>query len=99
MLAWRTIGISVRIALEMGLNRRETLIAGFKDKQQRLWANKMFWCVYVLDRRWSFGVGMPFALHDLDIDPDLPEPVSHCLENVTFSLIGIRTMVIATSAQ
>jgi hypothetical protein len=29
----------------------------------------------VLDRRWSFGTGMPFALQDTDIDPDLPKPV------------------------
>jgi len=37
---------------------------------------KLFWSIYVLDRRWSFGTGMPFALQDADIDPLLPEPVS-----------------------
>ena len=64
------------MALEMGLHRRETLVSRFHDQEERLSVNKLFWCIYVLDRRWSFGVGMPFALHDLDIDPDLPEPVS-----------------------
>jgi hypothetical protein len=36
----------------------------------------LFWAIYVLDRRWSFGIGMPFALNDLDIDPELPRLVS-----------------------
>jgi hypothetical protein len=36
---------------------------------------RVFWSVYALDRRWSFGTGMPFAFQDADIDPLLPEPV------------------------
>ena len=34
----------------------------------------LFWSIYVLDRRWSFGTGMPFALQDSDIDPQLSKP-------------------------
>lgn len=36
----------------------------------------MFWCVYVLDRRFSFMKNLPFVLRDEDIDPTLPLPVS-----------------------
>jgi hypothetical protein len=73
-LAWRTIGIVERMCLEKGLHRRETLnqsaiIAEGKERILRL-----FWSIYVLDMRWSFGTGMPFALEDSDIDPWLPEP-------------------------
>ncbi|RAK95292.1 putative C6 transcription factor [Aspergillus ibericus CBS 121593] len=73
-LAWRTIGIVERMCLEKGLHRRETLnqpsIAKFgKDRVLRL-----FWSIYILDIRWSFGTGMPFSLEDTDIDPWLPEP-------------------------
>jgi hypothetical protein len=73
-LAWRTIGIVERMCLEKGLHRRETLnqpavVAGGKDRILRL-----FWSIYILDMRWSFGTGMPFALEDSDIDPWLPEP-------------------------
>ncbi|KAJ5134962.1 hypothetical protein N7526_006327 [Penicillium atrosanguineum] len=73
-LAWRTIGIVERMCLEKGLHRRETLsqpaiVAGDKERILRL-----FWSIYVLDMRWSFGTGMPFALEDSDIDPWLPEP-------------------------
>lgn len=73
-LAWRTIGVVERMCLEKGLHRRETLnqpaiVAAGKDRVLRL-----FWSIYVLDMRWSFGTGMPFALEDSDIDPWLPEP-------------------------
>lgn len=73
-LAWRTIGIVERMCLEKGLHRRETLnqpavVAAGRDRVLRL-----FWSVYVLDMRWSFGTGMPFSLEDSDIDPWLPEP-------------------------
>ncbi|KAG9229952.1 fungal-specific transcription factor domain-containing protein [Amylocarpus encephaloides] len=73
VLAWRTIGIAARIALEMGLHRKESLEQNFRDPQARHWALRLFWCIYVLDRRWSFGTGMPFALQDTDIDPELPQ--------------------------
>lgn len=73
-LAWRTIGIVERMCLEKGLHRRETLnqpavVAAGRDRILRL-----FWSVYILDVRWSFGTGMPFALENSDIDPWLPEP-------------------------
>ena len=75
--AWRVIGLAGRFALEMGLHRRQSLFDNFADPQERTTALCLFWCVYVLDRRWSFGTGLSFTLHDRDIDPDLPEIVSH----------------------
>ena len=47
----------------------------FPDEEERSWAVKLFWSIYVLDHRLSFGTGMPFAVQDADIDPWLPEPV------------------------
>lgn len=76
LLAWRTIGIAAREALEMGLHRKKSLLDNFKDADARRLATRVFWCVYVLDRRWSFGTSLSFALSDRDIDPGLPEPVS-----------------------
>lgn len=60
----------------MGLHRRESLLKSFNNEAEYLSAAKLFWVVYALDRRWSFGMGMPFALQDADIDSSLPEPVS-----------------------
>ncbi|KAI9782940.1 MAG: hypothetical protein M1839_004415 [Geoglossum umbratile] len=73
-LAWRIIGLAARMCLELGLHRRETLLRNFEGEEERSQATTLFWSIYVLDRRWSFGTGMPFALQDADIDPALPEP-------------------------
>ncbi|KAL3420608.1 fungal specific transcription factor domain-containing protein [Phlyctema vagabunda] len=74
-LAWRIIGQVARMCIELGLHRRDTLFKNVTDEEERSNAIKVFWSVYVLDRRWSFGTGMPFAIQDADIDPSLPEPV------------------------
>lgn len=60
----------------MGLHRRETMAKLLLSENQRSQATQLFWSIYVLDRRWSFGTGMPFAIQDTDIDCALPEPVS-----------------------
>lgn len=66
----------------MGLHRKRSLLDNFKDPDCRRLATRVFWCVYVLDRRWSFGNSLSFALVDKDIDPELPKPVSpHLLFN------------------
>ena len=59
----------------------------FPDVEERSWAIKLFWSIYVLDRRWSFGTGMPFALQDADIDPLLPEPVSTYVAHYQHSVL------------
>lgn len=64
------------MCVELGLHRRESLYKLVPNPVERASANKLFWSIYVLDRRWSFGTGLPFALQDADIDPSLPEPVS-----------------------
>ncbi|KAK1579733.1 fungal-specific transcription factor domain-containing protein [Colletotrichum navitas] len=74
LLAWRSIGISGREVLEMGLHRRAILMENFKDPEERERALRCFWCVYVLDRRWSFGTSLSFGIVDRDVDPELPEP-------------------------
>ncbi|KAJ5272325.1 hypothetical protein N7478_007450 [Penicillium angulare] len=73
-LAWRTIGIVERMCLEKGLHRRETLKHRSIEAAGRERVLRLFWSIYILDMRWSFGTGMPFALEDTDIDPWLPEP-------------------------
>lgn len=73
--AWRYLGMASRYALEIGLHRRDTLNR-FPNQQQRMLAVRLFWSLYTMDRRFSFGIGLPFTIQDADIDPLLPEPVS-----------------------
>jgi hypothetical protein len=74
LFAWRAIGRAARQALEMGLHRKQSLVDNFKDHSARELAVQVFWVVYELDRRLSFGTSLSFALNDRDIDPQLPEP-------------------------
>ncbi|KAK3347133.1 hypothetical protein B0T25DRAFT_553710 [Lasiosphaeria hispida] len=82
ILAWRMMGHVARLCLELGLHRREGLeqIADPQDRRNALYT---FWSAYVLDRRWSFGTGLPFVCHDDKIDPKLPFPVSYSCVSVT----------------
>jgi hypothetical protein len=75
ILAWRVMGQVVRLCLELGLHRRDGL-STIRDEQSRRYALNTFWSAYVLDRRWSFGTGLPYVCHDDKIDPKLPMPVS-----------------------
>ena len=76
-LAWRVSGLAARHCLELGLHRRDTYLTLFPDPEEQAAAVRAFWTIYVLDRRWSFGTGMPFALQDADIDTNVPKPVSY----------------------
>ncbi|KAN0117483.1 Fungal specific transcription factor domain containing protein [Hyaloscypha variabilis] len=92
-LAWRIIGQVARMCIELGLHRRESLFKVVTDEEERSNAVKLFWSVYVLDRRWSFGTGMPFALQDSDIDPNLPEPdisIPYLNVMISYSRIGSK---------
>ena len=72
---------------EIGLHRRDSLVKTFTNEAEYLNAVRVFWIVYALDRRWSFGSGMPFALQDSDIDPLLPEPVKSPSRSFWLSLL------------
>lgn len=86
-MAWRIIGQVARMSIELGLHRRDSFFKVVTDERERIAITKLFWSIYVLDRRWSFGTGMPFAIQDSDIDPSLPEPVCNFLLSLTTPLI------------
>lgn len=64
------------MCIELGLHRRDSFLKVVTTEPERAKVLRLFWSIYVLDRRWSFGTGLPFALQDSDIDPSLPEPVN-----------------------
>ncbi|PYH98091.1 hypothetical protein BO71DRAFT_438335 [Aspergillus ellipticus CBS 707.79] len=77
VIAWRTIGSAVRGSVQLGLHCQETWLKTggvFPGALHRTWASRLFWTIYVLDRKWSFGTGLPFAIQDSDMDTNLPEP-------------------------
>ncbi|KAL5000621.1 fungal-specific transcription factor domain-containing protein [Aspergillus recurvatus] len=73
-LAYRIIGVASRMCLEMGLHRQDALAKYFPDEAQWPEIVRIFWSIYSLDRRWSLGTGLPFSMHDEDIDQMEPDP-------------------------
>ncbi|KNG89707.1 putative fungal specific transcription factor [Aspergillus nomiae NRRL 13137] len=77
VISWRCIGMACRGSMQLGLHCQETWYRTggvFPGELQWMWASRLFWCIYVLDRRWSFGTGLPFAIQDTDMDTNLPVP-------------------------
>ncbi|KAJ5924093.1 hypothetical protein N7466_008280 [Penicillium verhagenii] len=63
--------------MELGLHCQDTWhkTGGvFPGALEWMWASRLFWCIYVLDRKWCFGTGLPFAIQESDMDTNLPEP-------------------------
>jgi hypothetical protein len=75
-LAWRKIGAAAKLCLELGLHRMSSPILEDPIRIRLGWETKMFWCVYVLDRRYSFMANLPFTLQDRDIDFELLQAVN-----------------------
>ncbi|OAX82889.1 hypothetical protein ACJ72_02757 [Emergomyces africanus] len=74
IMSYRFIGHATRMCLEIGLHRRDGMFKVCPNEDDVPSVVKLFWSVYSLDRRWSFGMGLPFSLQDEDIDLSLPEP-------------------------
>ncbi|KAJ4245820.1 hypothetical protein NW762_013944 [Fusarium torreyae] len=96
--AWRIIGSIMRLVHEQSCQEEETPAKNISDT--------FFWSLYTLDRRWSFGTGLPFALQDSEIvrQPLLTDDSNHSLaylkEMVSFCSIAsdVRSFFLGTLA-
>ncbi|KAG5983818.1 hypothetical protein E4U55_007050 [Claviceps digitariae] len=91
VLSWRVIGQVVRLCLEAGLHQKRGLM-NIRDDAERKNSLNSFWSAYVLDRRWAFGTGLPFAVQDDEIDPNLPLPEEFpfLVAMITYSRVGAK---------
>ncbi|KAF2158852.1 hypothetical protein M409DRAFT_61275 [Zasmidium cellare ATCC 36951] len=81
--ASRVAAHAARLCLEMGINRKDANCT-FKTPQDALLATKVVWAVFVLDRRSSIALGIPFVVQDSDLNTvmETPDPDSIYLETV-----------------
>ncbi|KAH6603738.1 fungal specific transcription factor domain-containing [Trichoderma cornu-damae] len=86
VLAWRGIGNVLRL-LQENSSRNSGDLSLQAGSQIAAAGEKLYWCVYTLDRRWSFGTDLPFAVHDTEIDR---HPM---LDNDTASASYVMSMV------
>ncbi|PKS10910.1 hypothetical protein jhhlp_002668 [Lomentospora prolificans] len=68
-LSWRCIGSVLRTLQELGYHNSKPHRPNFI--RERTKAEKLFWSAYIMDRRWSFGTGLPFAISESDINHDV----------------------------
>lgn len=64
------IGQALRVALSLGMNREPpqgTLTRTEYDRRRRLW-----WTLYIIDRKLSINMGAPLSISDKDCDILLP---------------------------
>ncbi|RFU81704.1 fungal specific transcription factor domain-containing [Trichoderma arundinaceum] len=86
VLAWRGIGNVLRL-LQENSSQHSGDLSLHAGSQIAAAGEKLYWCVYTLDRRWSFGTDLPFAVHDTEIDR---HPM---LDNNTPSTCYVMSMV------
>ncbi|KAI6818699.1 hypothetical protein KC332_g9096 [Hortaea werneckii] len=73
---WHLSGLAIRQCLELGLHRtRKSNDQDLDNEQHRI---RMFWSVYIFERKTALVLGRPFALSDDDIELDLP--ANDCVE-------------------
>ncbi|KJZ71649.1 hypothetical protein HIM_08961 [Hirsutella minnesotensis 3608] len=91
VLAWRVMGQVVRLCVEQGIHQKRALM-NIQDETDRKNALNSFWTAYVLDRRWGFATGLPFAVQDDEIDPELPLPDEYpfLVAMVTYSRLAAK---------
>lgn len=85
---WHTVGIAVRMCLELGLHRESayplkqsseldaTKLSAFRNQEL---GRRCFWCVVTMDRITSNILGRPLGIADQDIDAALPSSQSDTL--------------------
>lgn len=57
----------LRLLQELVCHGPEGLHTPFSPYPLENIGEKFYWCAYTLDRRWSFGTGLPFAVQDSEI--------------------------------
>ncbi|KAK7209422.1 hypothetical protein V2G26_016600 [Clonostachys chloroleuca] len=89
ILAWRGIGNVLRLIQELNSTNRESSSGFALSSNQSTQVNeKLFWSAYTLDRRWSFGTNLPFAIQDSDIH-SVPR-----FEDGSLSSVYMRQMIL-----
>ncbi|KEF54583.1 uncharacterized protein A1O9_09025 [Exophiala aquamarina CBS 119918] len=67
--AWRTIGAASKACFELGMHQTPAVDSQLDSSNSPLVHHQtLFCCIFVIDRRCSFGLGLPYAIHLEDID-------------------------------
>ncbi|KAL1625555.1 hypothetical protein SLS56_007302 [Neofusicoccum ribis] len=70
----KVMSLAVSYAHQLGIHRQKVLerMPFFDDEMYR----RVWWCVYILDRRYALESGRPFMTQDFNVDAPLPRNIS-----------------------
>ncbi|KAH8707127.1 hypothetical protein GQ44DRAFT_777517 [Phaeosphaeriaceae sp. PMI808] len=89
-LAWRVCGISGRMAMELGLHRRDVHQQLLRDESQHAEISALLWSIVVLDRQWSAATGLPQNFQESDFDQAMepPENASYLRAMISYTFMS-----------
>lgn len=76
---WYTIGLAMRICVDLGLHR-ETQYRAMRPHDAQL-RRRLFWSVYLVERYVSWSLGRPFSVAEKDIDANIPAEMDDTTNN------------------
>ncbi|KAF9997580.1 hypothetical protein BGZ79_008736 [Entomortierella chlamydospora] len=93
--AWMFIGLSIRMAQHLGLNRDTMKLNPHMPTLDREERNRIWWTCFVADRLVSASFGRPQGINEHDVDATYPEGIDeeniqteYRLENAVSTLTG-----------
>ncbi|GJJ72998.1 hypothetical protein EMPS_05356 [Entomortierella parvispora] len=96
--AWMYVGIAVRMAQHLGLNRNCRVLKKNMSVLDREERDRIWWSCYLSDRFLSASFGRPQAINEHDVDATYPEgideentPLEILLEGAVTKLTGPQT--------
>lgn len=72
--AEKILALAISHAHHLGL-QRERVVSAMSEFQSEM-ARRLWWCIYLLDRRLAIETGRPFLIQDINVDVGLPGNVS-----------------------
>ncbi|OKP11093.1 hypothetical protein PENSUB_3463 [Penicillium subrubescens] len=72
--AEKILALAISHAHHLGL-QRERVVSAMSPFQSQM-ARRLWWCIYLLDRRLAIETGRPFLIQDINVDVGLPDNVS-----------------------
>ncbi|KAL2206858.1 hypothetical protein CC79DRAFT_1370256 [Sarocladium strictum] len=82
--AYSFIGYAMRIALAIGMNRE--LPEGSLDDSEYKRRRRVWWTIFIIDRKLNVVIGAPLSIHDEDVDISTPDELDLGVSNKSLNL-------------
>lgn len=70
--AEKILALAISQAHHQGLHRCKTIMVGMTQSVTEI-CRRVWWCLYIMDRRLAIETGRPFLIQDLNFDTPLPQ--------------------------